>query len=128
MPPSAHDLGAEGAELIACEGGRSVLPHVLDLPGLLVHEMGASQTEVHLWVVAQMNHPVGDIDGAAAPALGAPILLFVDRGDGFGAHVPSLRARVTSRKCRQGTPLHGHHRVDVLHIDSLSTQVPHEVN
>ena len=62
-------------------------PHVLDLPCLLVHIVGALQTEVHLWVLAQMHHPIGGIDGAAAPALNAPVIVQVDGGDdGLGAH------------------------------------------
>ena len=78
MPPSADDLSAEIAVLIPGERSRSALPLVLDLPCPLVHEVGALQTEVNLWVVAEVNHPVASIDGAAAPALGAPIIVLVD--------------------------------------------------
>jgi hypothetical protein len=65
-----------------------VLAIVLDLPGALVHEVGAPQAELHLWVVAQANHLLGGIEGAAAPALRTPIFVLIAGNDGFGAHRP----------------------------------------
>src|SRR5689334_16623279 len=87
MPPSAPDLGAEVAKLVPGEHGWSVLPFVLDLPCPLVHEVSALETELHLWVVAEVNHPIRAVDGAAAPALGAPSIVLVDGSDGPGAHM-----------------------------------------
>ena len=74
------------------------VPFVLNLPGLLVHEVCAAQAEVHLRVVAEVDHAGRGVDGAAAPALDAPVLVQVDGGDRFGAHVPSVSALIAVRK------------------------------
>ncbi|MDQ2851175.1 MAG: hypothetical protein M3Y49_10670 [Actinomycetota bacterium] len=68
MPAAAHYLRAETADPFPGQHCWPSFVGVLDLPRLLVHEMRAAQAQVHLRVVAQVDHPVGRIDGVAAPA------------------------------------------------------------
>jgi hypothetical protein len=93
VPLSAHHLGSQVAEPVSGEGGWSSSSFVLDLPGPLVHEMRAPQAEVHFGMVAQLHHAVGNVDGVAAPARDAPVVMRVDGGeDWFRAHRASVRA------------------------------------
>jgi hypothetical protein len=96
VPPSAHHLSAEVAEPVSGECRWSSLPFVLDLPGLLVHELRAPQAEVHLGVIAEVHHAIGGVNGVAAPTRDAPVVMRVNGGDDrLRAHGTSVRARFT---------------------------------
>jgi hypothetical protein len=96
VPPSAHHLSAEVTEPVSGECRWSSLPFVLDLPGPLVNEMRAPQAEVHLGVIAEVNHAIGGVNRVAAPAWDASVVMRVNGGnDRFRAHGTSVRARVT---------------------------------
>jgi hypothetical protein len=94
VPASTHDLGAQVAELFPSECGWPPPAFVLDLPCLLVHVVSAPEAEVHFRVIAEVDHAVGGVAGAATPALNVSIVTQADcRYDRFSAHTFSLRAR-----------------------------------
>jgi len=68
VPTTAHNLATHAAEPVPDKYNRTSSPFILDLPRLPVHKMGAAQTKVHLWVVAEVDHPACGVNGAAAPA------------------------------------------------------------
>lgn len=93
MPPSPDHFSTQVVEVVSGECGWARLLPVLDLPGLLVHVMGASQTEVHLGVVTELHHAIGAIGDIAAPALDAAVVVRVDGSHrGFPAHRSIVRA------------------------------------
>jgi hypothetical protein len=58
--------------------------------------MRAPQAEVHLGVIAEVNHAIGGVNRVAAPAWDASVVMRVNGGnDRFRAHGTSVRARVT---------------------------------
>jgi len=63
-----------------CDWAGAVL--VLDLPCLLMYEVRAGEAEVHLGMVAELDHSAGDIGGATAPASDASFTVTVGRGVG----------------------------------------------
>jgi Smr domain len=106
VPPPAGELGTEVAEPVPSPGARPTPALVLDLPCLLVHEVGTPQAQVHLGVVTQVDHPIGALHCAAAPALVVAVAVVavvghVDGGDRFGAHQPSVRVTFRLGKCPQ---------------------------
>ena len=91
VPPPAGDLGTDVSQPFTSPGARPTSDLVFDLPSLLVHEVGTPQAQVHLGVVTQVDHPIGTLHCAAAPALPVAVVGHVDCGDRFGAHQPSVR-------------------------------------
>lgn len=89
MPAALNDIPPCGPEPVSREDERTGLGAVVELPCLLTGPVSAADAEIHLGMVAQVDHLAGIRDGAAAPTFRAGWLCSLERsGRRHGSHCP----------------------------------------